>query len=80
MKYTMSLANIYDQNVEYYMSVEPKLARFFEEDRQQALSVLQALMQYSEKNGEKEQGKKFGALLSKYVQIPNEAPGTNNPN
>jgi tetratricopeptide (TPR) repeat protein len=74
------IADIYDQNIEYYMSVEPKMARFFEEDTQQGLSVLQALMQYSEKNGEKEQGKKFGALLSKYIQVPTQDSGTTNPN
>ncbi|MEI6852588.1 MAG: DUF2723 domain-containing protein [Bacteroidota bacterium] len=69
------VGQIYDQNIEYYMSVDPKTAKFFEEDMQQGLSVLQALMQYSEKNGEKEQSKKFADLLSKYIQVPTQDNG-----
>jgi len=64
------VANIYDQNIEHYNSVEPKLARFYQEDLQQSLSVLQALMQYSEKNGQKAQSDKFRKMLEKYVQLP----------
>jgi tetratricopeptide (TPR) repeat protein len=69
------VGTIYDQNLDYYMSVEPKMAKFFEEDLQQGLSVLQALMQYSDKNGEKEQSKKFADLLSKYIQVPTQDNG-----
>jgi tetratricopeptide (TPR) repeat protein len=73
------VGDTYDQNLQYYMSVEPKLARIFEDDTQQALSVLQALMQYSEKNGQNAQSKKFSAMLSKYVQVPNQEGNEANP-
>jgi hypothetical protein len=32
-------------------------------------------MQYSDKNGEKEQSKKFADLLSKYIQVPTQDNG-----
>lgn len=64
------LGEIYDQNLQYYMSVPPKYSKFFESDIQQALAVLQALMSYSQKNGRTEDAKRFEDLLSKYIQVP----------
>lgn len=71
------VGTIYDQNLEYYMSVDNKRARFFDEDIQQSLSVLQALAQYSEKNGQKEQSKKFNDLLAKYIPVGDQSQGVN---
>ena len=64
------LADIYDQNMEYYLSVKPKYQKFFDEDIQQALAVLDALSQYSAKYGKEAESRKYGEILGKYYQAP----------
>jgi len=86
------VGGIYDQNLEFYQSVDPKAfeknvffslngmqqsAGFLGEDVQQGLQVLQALMSYSEKYGQKEESKKFREMLMKYV--PLQQPGPDGP-
>ena len=90
------VGDIYDQNLEYYQSVDPKAFEknvffslngtqqsvgFFGEDVQQGLQILQALMSYSEKYGQKEESKKYREMLMKYVplqQPAGDAGDTNN--
>ena len=62
------VGNAYNQDLEYYMSVEPEYARFFSEDMQQALSILRALVDYSNLYKQKEQTKKFNDMLNQYVR------------
>lgn len=82
-----TVGTIYDQDLEYYESVDQKTFAknvsyfasnrdltlgFHGQDTQQALQILQALMAYSDKYGQKEESKKYATLLSKYVQMEPE--------
>ncbi len=62
------VGNAYNQDLQYYMSVEPEYSRFFSEDIQQALSILRALVDYSNLYKQKEQTKKFNDMLNQYVR------------
>ncbi|MEI6123616.1 MAG: DUF2723 domain-containing protein [Bacteroidota bacterium] len=73
------VADIYNQNLEYYMSVEPKYARFFSDDMQQALSILRALSEYSAMYGEKKQAEKFSIMLNQYVRYSPQDTATGGP-
>ncbi len=83
------VGDIYDQNLEFYQSVDPKTfeknvffslngmqqsAGFLGEDVQQGLQVLQALMSYSEKYGQKDESKKYREMLMKYVPLQQPGP------
>lgn len=76
------VGDIYDQNLTYYESVNPDAFKknvmftlngvdqavgFFGEDTQQGLQVLQALMSYSEKYGQKAESERYRQLLMKYI-------------
>ena len=62
------VGEIYDQNLQYYMSLEPKYTGLVRDDMQQALSIVKALVDYSQLYGQKEQAKKFGTMLNQYVR------------
>ncbi|HPI31640.1 MAG TPA: hypothetical protein PLS26_14060, partial [Bacteroidales bacterium] len=76
------VGDIYDQNLTYYESVNPEAFKknvmftlngvdqavgFFGEDTQQGLQVLQALMSYSEKYGQKAESDRYRQMLMKYI-------------
>jgi len=84
------VGNIYDQDLQFYQSVDPKTfeknvflslngmqqsAGFLGENIQQGLQILQALMSYSDKYGQKEQSKKFRDMLMKYVPVQQPGAG-----
>ena len=66
----------YEQDLDYYYSVESKKANFFKEDIQEAVGVIYNLREISSNYGEKEQAKKFNDVLVRFGQnLPSPGQG-----
>lgn len=66
----------YEQDLDYYYSVEGKKANVFKNDIQEAVGVIYNLREISSTYGEKEQAKKYNDILVRFGQnIPTQGQG-----
>ncbi len=68
------IADIYQNNLEYYFSLDPERAKALQEETEQGVQVLQAVWSITEKYKQADLHKKVEAMLSQYIQIPQGQP------
>ncbi len=65
------IADYYDKYLEYYYSLDKKRIQFVKSDMQQALAILQRLIQLANEFEQKKQSEKLTLLLNKYLKYEN---------
>jgi hypothetical protein len=68
------IADIYQNNLEYYFSLDPERAKVLQDETEQGVQVLQAIWSITEKYKQADLHKKVEGMLSQYIQIPQGQP------